>query len=64
MLPLALIYEATNDNIQDIWVEDIQPEQYKVYVALSPSSWTNERLGLAWLKDVFDANTKSKARRK
>jgi hypothetical protein len=63
-LPPALIYEATNDNIRDIWVEDIQPEQHKVYVASSPSGWTNERLGLAWLKDVFDANTKSKARRK
>jgi hypothetical protein len=63
-LPPALIYEAMNDNVRDIWVEDIQPEQHQVYVASSPSGWTNERLGLAWLKDVFDANTKSKARRK
>jgi len=63
-LPPALIYEAMNDNIRDIWVEDIQPGQHQVYVASSPSGWTNNRLGLAWLKDVFDANTKSKARRK
>lgn len=53
-----------NDNIRDIWVEDIQPEQHQVYVASSPSGWTTDRLGLAWVKDVFDANTKSKARRK
>lgn len=63
-LPPALIYEAMNDNIRDNWVEDIQPGEHQVYVASSPTGWTNNRLGLAWVKDVFDANTKAKARRK
>lgn len=63
-LPPALIYEAMDDNIRDNWVEDIQPDEHQVYVALSPTSWTNNRLGLAWVKDVFNPNIKAKAWRK
>jgi hypothetical protein len=53
-----------NDDIRDNWVEDIHPGEHQVYVASSPTGWTNNRLGLAWVKDVFDANTKAKPRRK
>jgi hypothetical protein len=33
-------------------------------VSLSPSGWTNNDIGLAWLEQVFDCFTKAKARRK
>jgi hypothetical protein len=33
-------------------------------VSSSPSGWTNNKIGLAWLEQVFDRCTKSKARRK
>ncbi|RYN74719.1 hypothetical protein AA0120_g12237 [Alternaria tenuissima] len=34
-----------------------------VFLANSPSGWTNNELGLAWLEQVFDRHTKAKARR-
>jgi hypothetical protein len=35
-----------------------------VLVSSLPTGWTNNELGLAWLKQVFDRFSKAKARRK
>jgi hypothetical protein len=63
-LPPSLIYESANSTIQSSWVEEIQSGEHSVLVSSSPSGWTNNDIGLAWLKQVFDRFTKEKARRK
>ena len=62
-LPPGLIYEAANKGIQSAWVEDIKAGKHNVFITSSPSSWTNNDIRLAWLKQVFNRYTKEKARR-
>ena len=62
-LPPSLIYQSTNSSIQSSWVEDIKAGKHGVHVSSSPSGWTNNDIGLAWLEQVFDRYTKAKARR-
>jgi hypothetical protein len=45
-------------------VQDIDPETHSIYFSISPSGWTNNDLGVAWLKQVFSPATKRKARRR
>jgi hypothetical protein len=58
----TLIYQAASGNIQDTWLQDFDPTEHNAFFASSPSGWTNNQLGLAWLQQVFDRETKSKAR--
>lgn len=62
-LPPALIYQGTA-GIQSSWVDDLMAEQHQVFVGHSPTGWTNNDLGLAWLRQVFDRYSKAKARRR
>ena len=64
VLPPGLLYESANSTIQSSWVDEIQPGEHSVLISSSPSGWTNNDIGLAWLKQVFDRFTKEKARRK
>jgi hypothetical protein len=63
-LPPLIIFEAENGNLRDSWVFGITPE-YKdqVFVASSPSGWTNNQLGVAWLEHIFNRYTEEKCRR-
>jgi hypothetical protein len=63
-LPPAVIFPATGNKIQANWVRDIDPKKHSLYVGVSPTGWTNDDLGVEWLKKVFDPPTKRKARRK
>jgi hypothetical protein len=45
-------------------VQDIQVEEHLVFITSSQSGWTNNELGLAWLKQVFKCFTREKARYK
>ena len=58
----ALIYQSASGSIQDTWLQALRPED-GVYISSSPSGWTNNDIGLAWLKQVFDRSTKEKAGR-
>lgn len=58
----ALIYQAPFGAIQDTWLQDFNPEQHRAFFTSSPSGWTSHDIGLAWLKQVFDRETKKKAR--
>ena len=58
----ALIYQSASGSIQDTWLQALRPED-QVYISSSPSGWTNNDVGLAWLKQVFDRSTKEKAGR-
>jgi hypothetical protein len=59
-LPPALIYQAVSGKIQDTWLQDFELAIYKAFFASSASGWTNNELGMAWLR-VFDCETKEKA---
>ena len=63
-LPPGVIYPAAGKAIQSSWVESIYPKKHSVHFTTSPSGWTNDDVGLAWLEQVFDCYTKTKARRK
>jgi hypothetical protein len=58
----ALIYQALTGNIQDTWLQDFNPAVHKAFFASSPSGWTNNTLGIRWLEQVFNRETKAKAR--
>jgi hypothetical protein len=61
-LPTGIIFQAENGAIWDTWVNDITTDQEPLFVSSSPSSWSNDELGLAWLQHVFDRYTKEKCR--
>ena len=63
-LPPAIIFQSANSTIQDLWVADIEAGKHNVLVTSSPSGWTNNDVGLAWLEQVFDRYTKDKARQR
>ena len=59
----SLIYQSLSNNIQDTWLQDFDPGEHSTFFATSPSGWTSNEVGVAWLKQVFDRETKGKARR-
>lgn len=59
-LPPALIHSGEAHCFQDSWIEDFKPTD-KAYFATSLNGWSNEKLGLSWLKHVFDPCTKKTA---
>jgi len=59
----SLIYQSASGSIQDSWLQAFDPNDQRAYFSSSPSGWTNNDIGLAWLKQVFDRSTKPKARR-
>jgi hypothetical protein len=63
-LPPAVIYPAASKKVQASWVHDIDPETHDIRFSVSPSGWTNDDLGVAWLQQVFEPATQGKARRK
>ncbi|KAF7576139.1 hypothetical protein PtrM4_003790 [Pyrenophora tritici-repentis] len=62
-LPPALIYAAKNGAIRSSWVEDIKAGEHEVFVSSSPTGWSNDNVGLAWLEQVFDRSTKQRSGR-
>jgi hypothetical protein len=62
-LPPALIYATANGAIRSSWVEDIKAGEHEVFVSSSPTGWSNDNVGLAWLEQVFDHYTKQQSGR-
>ncbi|KAL6153674.1 hypothetical protein ACJBU6_06979 [Exserohilum turcicum] len=58
----ALIYQSTSGSIQDTWLQALDTDTHQIRISSSPSGWTNNEIGLAWLQQVFDRSTKAKAR--
>jgi hypothetical protein len=58
----AIIYQSASGSIQDSWLQAFDPNDHRAHFASSPSGWTNNDIGLAWLKQVFNPSTKAKAR--
>jgi hypothetical protein len=62
LLKPALIYQSTSGSIQDSWLQALDHETHQVRISSSSSGWTNNGMGLAWLKQVFNRGTKANAR--
>lgn len=60
-LPTSIIMASEAYDIWDSWVEEIPSSDDQINVTSTPTGWTNEKLGLAWLK-MFNQFTKKKAR--
>lgn len=56
-----LIFQRANGAVQSSWVDAIQAGEHSVFVTASPSSWSNNDIGLAWLKQVFERETRRHA---
>lgn len=59
----SLIYKAASGNIQADWLLDFDPNEHSCFFASTANGWTSDEHGLAWLEQVFDKETKNKARR-
>jgi hypothetical protein len=62
VLPPALIYSSANCTLQASWVAQTKAGKHAVFVSSSLTGWTNNNIGLAWLEQVFNRETKQKAR--
>jgi hypothetical protein len=58
----SLIYQGQPGSIQNSWLQGFDPNIYRARIISSPSGWSNNDIGLQWLKQVFDPATKAKAR--
>ncbi|KAF7565919.1 hypothetical protein PtrM4_009000 [Pyrenophora tritici-repentis] len=58
----ALIFQSAAGALQSSWTDAINKEKHQVFISSSPSGWTNNDIGLAWLKEVFERETRWKAR--
>ena len=58
----GLIYKANTGNLQDSWLQDFDASKHHVFFSSSPTGWTNDELGIAYIKTIFDRETKVKAR--
>ena len=57
----GLIYQGKSGDLQDTWLEDYDSSKDEAFFAASEKGWTNDDLGLSWLKKVFNPSTKPKA---
>jgi hypothetical protein len=58
----SLIYQGQSGSIQNSWLQGFDPNIHRARIISSPSGWSNNDIGLQWLKQVFDPATKAKAR--
>lgn len=56
----ALIYQSTSGSIQDSWLKAFDLKDHQARFTSSPTGWTNNEIDQAWLKQVFDRDTKAK----
>ena len=61
-IPPALIYQGESHDLQDTWLDDFDDSKELTFFASSEKGWSNDLLGLHWLKHVFDRCTKEKAK--
>lgn len=61
-LPPVLNFASNNSTLQSTWVKDIGAGNHSAHVGSSLTGWSNDEMGLDWLKNVFDRYTKEKAR--
>jgi hypothetical protein len=61
VLSPSLIFKAANGAIQTSWVDAVRAGNHSVFTTSSPSGWSNNDIGLHWLKEVFERETRRHA---
>jgi hypothetical protein len=61
-IPPVLLFASKNSTLQSTWVKDIKATKHSAHIRSTPTRWSNNEMGLDWLKTVFDRYTKEKAR--
>ena len=56
-IPPLLIYKGASGDLQSSWVEDVT-EDSETYFAATENGWSSNKIGLSWLKNVFERHTK------
>ena len=59
----ALIYQGASHDLQDTWLDDLNPVRDQAFFASSENGWSSDLLGQPWLESVFNRLTKEKAKR-
>lgn len=59
----GLIYKGQLNTIQDTWLEGVNEEEHFAFLTSSANGWTNDELGFDWLVNLFDQETRVKAKR-
>jgi hypothetical protein len=58
----GIIFTGKPNGLQQSWLEDLDVGKDSVFATATPSGWSNDEVGLAWLEQVFERETASKAR--
>ncbi|EUC27044.1 hypothetical protein COCCADRAFT_112719, partial [Bipolaris zeicola 26-R-13] len=58
----VVIYEGKG-GLRDSWLHDLEVGKHQLFCCTSPTGWSNNEIGLAWLEQVFNRKTKEKAKR-
>jgi hypothetical protein len=58
----SLIFQSASGALQSSWADAIEAGKHSVFISSSPTGWTTNDIGLAWLKEVFDRETRRQAR--
>ena len=56
----CILYQGTSQDLQSSWVEDLD-EEYPAFFGSTEKGWTNDAMGLEWLRKVFEPETKQRA---
>jgi hypothetical protein len=59
-LPPTLIYQGESYDLQDTWLDEFDDSAHHAFFACSKNGWSDDTLGLDWLRQVFDRTTKEK----
>jgi hypothetical protein len=54
----SLIFKGANGVVQSSWVDAIEAGKHSIFITSSSSGWSNNDIGLAWLKEVFEKETR------
>jgi hypothetical protein len=58
-LPLTLIYPSESGDPLDTWLDNVKRNDI-LHMGCSPTRWSNNGFGLAWLRQVFKPYTRRK----
>ena len=57
----TLLYQGKCRDLQDSWVEDLE-DSYPAFFGATEKGWTNDAMGLTWIRKVFNPLTEDIAR--
>jgi hypothetical protein len=58
-IPPLLIYKGESGDLMSTWVDEVKTDS-QAHFTVSSNGWSNNAIGLVWLKKVFERYTKPK----